>query len=252
MVKNKLQQPKPIDIIYFHSYTAFCGDSELFVTEEKTLKFNKVDSFKISNVTGSITITGWDKDYAEVRYLKKARSQSILNELIVIPSQKNSEVIIETKFAEKYSGCSVRYTVFLPKSLKSIWADIVTGAVTVDELDYVNILKCKSVVGAISATTAANQINLACETGAVYLDLKEIKKNGEINLSVTTGAIKLIAPDNFDATLDLETVIGRVIVDLPVTMNGTITNKRIKGTIGDGLVKCFARIVTGPIIIIKH
>ena len=69
---------------------------------------------------------------------------------------------------------------------------------------------------------------------------------------MTNGAIKLIAPEDFDAAFDLEAVTGQVTVDFPVSMSGTVINKKVKGTIGGGSVRCFARIVTGTIIVLKH
>ena len=42
-----------------------------YESKKETVKYEKVNELKVSNVTGGITVTGWDKDYVEITYTQK-------------------------------------------------------------------------------------------------------------------------------------------------------------------------------------
>ncbi|UCF43478.1 MAG: DUF4097 family beta strand repeat protein [Planctomycetota bacterium] len=58
----------------------------------------------------------------------------------------------------------------------------------------------------------------------------------EINADIETsfGEIDFVAPPNFSGRVELETSFGSIDTDLPLTIKGSLSEDKIKGTIGDG------------------
>ncbi len=66
----------------------------------------------------------------------------------------------------------------------------------------------------------------------VTLDGSAWQGNG-LNLETTNGGVHLSVPDNYNAHLETGTTNGRVSIDLPVTVQGTI-NRSISTDLGTG------------------
>jgi len=220
--------------------------------EEKTLTFKGIDDFKINNVTGSIRIEGWDKNDVQVTYTKKAANQELLDRLKVEPENDGSRLLIDTDYPRRCKRCSIKFVVKVPKRLKRIEAKTVTGSLTIDGIDFVKRVYGKSVTGKIDANISCENVTLGTVTGGISLDIEKIEGDGDIDVSVITGAIKIYLPDSFAGDVKLGTVTGRVSSDFPITIRGTIGRKRIRGTIGDGSMSLDASAVTGSVRILKH
>jgi len=225
--------------------------SQYLESDETTSSFNNVTDLKIQNITGSIEITGWEKDFVEVTYIKKAKRKSLLEEIKVTIEQQESKLIIETDLP-KFSGrCSVQFLISIPKTFSSIYAKTVTGSIYLKEIDYVEDVTAKSTTGSIKGELSFKNADLNVVTGSVNLDIQEISDDGEIDIHVTTGRVKIYAPNDFDAEVDFKAVTGSISTDFPVETIGTIKRNRLVGKIGKGSVSCTVRTVTGSINLVK-
>ena len=74
--------------LFIASITIYAMESK-----QETVKFENIKELDVSNVTGSINITGWDKDYVEVTYTKKAQYEDDLEDIDVDAVKKLSEEI---------------------------------------------------------------------------------------------------------------------------------------------------------------
>ena len=62
-------------------------------TEKQTNTYKGVSELDVSNVTGDIELSSWDKDYVEVTYVKKAEDEEKLDDIIVDINQKGNLLI---------------------------------------------------------------------------------------------------------------------------------------------------------------
>jgi hypothetical protein len=218
----------------------------------KTLSFKDINKLDFANVTGSVTLIGWDKNEVEINYKKKARSKETLKKLIVRVDQKNQTLIINTDYPKRCRRCSVSYKIHLPKRMKDIYLRTVTGSINIRDIEYVNKIHGRSVTGSVRAKLACKDAKFSLVTGSISLTLNDIDRNGSLDLSVTTGSIKIYPQNNFEANLDLKTTTGRVLTEYPLSVVKTRKKRRLKGKIGSGSVELSARSVTGSIKILKH
>jgi hypothetical protein len=221
------------------------------VREEKTLTFKGADQLKLRNVTGGIKVIGWDNDYVEVTYIKKAASDTLLERLRVEARQKGSLVDIDTDYPRKCRRCRISFSVFVPRSMEKIGIRTVTGTVSLAGMDYVDDVLAKTVTGSVTVGLSCRDCELSSVTGDIRADFEKIDDSVNIEASLTTGSVKIVLPDDFGGQVRLQTVTGSVYTDFPVTMTGRLKKTRINGSIGEGSSIIRAGTVTGSIRLLK-
>ncbi len=109
------------------------------VTEEETFSFTLEDGgrFSVSNVNGSITVTGVGGNNVEIIAIKKADNQKALDEIEIEISHSANEIEIETElgdsdgwFRNSTSG-QVRYKIIVPDGTELDSVETVNGDVTI-------------------------------------------------------------------------------------------------------------------------
>ena len=217
------------------------------VKEEKTLTFEGIDSLRLGNVTGSIEISGWDRDQVEVRYRKKAANESLLKRLRVETRQDGRALDIETEFPRRCRRCGISFKVSVPRSMKKLNLKTVTGSVEIRGMDHVDRVAARTVTGSVKAFLSCGDCDLKSVTGGIRAEFEKIDDNGGISASLTTGSVTLVLPRDFPGTVGLKTVTGSVHTDFPITTTGRLRRNRIEGSIGEGDRRVRASTVTGSI-----
>lgn len=222
------------------------------VKSEQAIKtFENVSELNIENVTGSIEVSNWDKDFVEITYIKKARTQRLLDEIEVQFDQNSNVLSVDTELPRKCRRCSVKYLVSIPSSFDALETRTVTGSVTLNNLNYIERLRGSSITGSIAGSVSCKDVELDVTTGGVKLELNEIDEDGSIDIRVVTGGVQLTAPSDFGAEVDLKAVTGSIKTDFPVETVGKIARNHLEGTIGSGKVTCSIETVTGSIRLIE-
>lgn len=141
------------------------------------------------------------------------------------------------------------------------------GSITSGELTG-NSLKLKSNSGNINlAEASADTINIHTSFGRITCrqitstDLTAGSNSGnidiicsdstpaEINANVTTsfGSIDFVAPSGFSGQVELATNLGSINTNLPITITGEVSNKKLTGKIGEGKGKLHLETKSGSI-----
>jgi len=138
---------------------------------------------------------------------------------------------------------SVHFTLRVPDgvhvSVNTVNGGIVVERVsgTVDAITVNGNIDARSTDGPVSARTVNGSINAAM--GSLGSD--------DLRYDTVNGTITLELPSGSNADLDISTVNGSVNTDFPVTVQGTISRKRLRGTIGAGGRSLKASTVNGSV-----
>jgi len=141
------------------------------------------------------------------------------------------------------------------------------GSITADELKA-NLLKLHSSSGSINVTEAsANTADISTSYGRITCrqitttDLTAKSGSGDIdvafsdstpaeitaNVTTSYGSIDFTTPPEFTGRVELATSYGSIRTDLPITISGEISKKKLKGTIGQGNGKLYLKTSSGSI-----
>ena len=73
-----------------------------------------------------------------------------------------------------------------------------------------------------------------------------------VRYSSVNGSITITLPEATGAELDLSTVNGKISTEHPVTLDGTISRRRVKATMGKGGPPIRASTVNGSVTVKKR
>jgi hypothetical protein len=106
-------------------------------------------------------------------------------------------------------------------------------------------IECTNINGQIQADTSyggincrkiiSEELNVSSSYGKIDIEYSDLAP-AEIQADVSNsyGSIDFTAPPGFTGQVELSTSYGSVKTDLPITVQGKISNQRIKGNIGEG------------------
>ena len=153
--------------------------------------------------------------------LKCNRSVGVSFE-ITVPKQTNIEC--ETSFG-KIKVSDIDGNVKAHTGFAAVEADDIQGAVQL-ETSYGRV-SCRRITPTeLLARSSFGAINIVCSP----------QTKPEINADIETsfGEIDFVAPPNYSGRVQLETSFGSIDTDLPLTVKGSLSEDKIKGSVGDG------------------
>ena len=141
---------------------------------------------------------------------------------------------------------SVDLVVKVPADAK-VTASTVNGAVTLTEIG--GDVDASTVNGSVTARSLSGRVNASTVNGSITAQGAVVGDG--VRYSSVNGSITIILPETTGAVLDLSTVNGRVTTEHPVTLDGTISRRRMRATMGKGGPTLKASTVNGSVTVKK-
>ncbi|OHB54653.1 MAG: hypothetical protein A2173_06280 [Planctomycetes bacterium RBG_13_44_8b] len=205
---------------------------------------------------GGITIAG--ADVTDCNLTAKITAHALTDEdaqkvaeqtkVTLVPFGDRLTVKIEKPMIMTNRSVSVELNATVPNKT-SLELNTHNGGVKIT--DIVGDIDAATHNGGVSATKVEGSIKLETHNGSVTCkdisgDAKLRTHNGGIkvnyseaakpvcNVSVVThnGGVEFVSPPNFSATVDVSTHNGSIRTDLPITLTGEITKRKLTGKIG--------------------
>ncbi len=143
---------------------------------------------------------------------------------------------------------SVRFTVRVPDGVR-VDLSTVNGGVEVTGVS--NEVDARTVNGSITARSAGGPVRANTVNGSINVSMGSLGSAEDLDYETVNGAITIELPSNFGAQLELSTVNGRVSTDFPITISGTLSPRRLRGTVGNGSTRMRASTVNGSVTLRK-
>jgi len=126
----------------------------------------------------------------------------------------------------------------------------VNGALEVSGVS--NEVRAATVNGSINALSAGGPVRATTVNGSIHVSMGSLGSAEDLEYETTNGSVTVELPGNFGAQLDMSTVNGRVSTDFPITVSGTLSPKRLRGTVGNGATRIRISTVNGSITLRKR
>ena len=175
---------------------------------------------------GGIRIRGWDR--AEVHVLARiqthadseAAARSLASGIRIDTSGNNVRAEGPARSGDD-EGWSVSFEIDVPRAA---------------------MIAMRAVNGGIKLGEVAGDIRGTTMNGGITVDLNGDHWDGAgLDVETRNGGVQLGVPANYSATLEAGTVNGRINIDFPITVQGTLS-RRLTTTLGSGGAKL--RVVT--------
>ncbi len=219
----------------------------------------------IKNVNGGITVERSTSGRVEVNAEKRWRRGN--PEDVRIEQQKLGDDVLVCALWHESSRCdergihtnrgmrsdnrndvSVHFTVRVPEGVR---VDIATVNGGLEVSGVTTDVKAATVNGNITARSAGGPVRAKTVNGSIRVSMGALASAEELEYETVNGGVTIELPSNFGAQLELSTVNGRVSTDFPITVSGTLSPRRLRGTVGDGSTRLRASTVNGSITLAK-
>jgi len=229
------------------------------VTEEETFSFTLEDGgrFSISNVNGSITITGASGSSVEIIAIKKADNQKELDEIEIEISHSANEIEIETElgdsngwFHNSTSG-QVRYEIIVPDGTELDSVETVNGDVTISGV-FGNVT-AESVNGDLDISDLVGDVSLSTVNGSVNAAFAQCEGEQSIKTETVNGRVTISLPESSDVQITADTLNGGINGrDFGLVTDKGFVGSDLNGKIGNGSARLNIDTVNGSIKIRSH
>ncbi len=190
-------------------------------------------TFKLSNVNGSVEVSGWEKEQVEIHAVKSARWRSEdLQQVTIEVSAGPGAVAVRTRYpGNEGVQVDVDYHVHVPYRVLST-IETVNGSVRVAGVEGRGQLR--SVNGNVEVLDSAGRFSARTTNGNVHLELRRLAEGPPISIATMNGSVVLALPSGASADLDVHSFNGDFHSELPAVVQGSLGSRRFRARLGAG------------------
>lgn len=211
-------------------------------------------SVALSNVNGSIEITGWDQPEVDLVAEVSAPTADDLARIHVDIGAQPARVSIETRHERKglVSRNSIRgevhYKLRIPAGATLRKVEGVNSSVTLADLR--GPVCVATVNGEVRATGLAADAKLSTVNGGITAAYAAAPAPRRISLETVNGSCTVSLPAEAGARLEASTVNGSISCDAPLTLDSR-SRHELRGTIGQGRDQVSLESVNGSLHVVR-
>ena len=218
-------------------------------TITKTYPLAPGGSFELHNISGDITVEGWDEQQAEVTIIKRGGSPQARDALRIVREQSANRLAFSTTPEMRAGGVEeVRYEVKLPRNLREL--GVVSNNSNVELAD----MKAASVSitvqrGNIKLEDVNGTVNTRTTKGNTKVLIGDVPRTAPQVFNGISGNIELEFATGVNAEIKAETVSGDIEVDeeFGIKVEKRMVGRQAVGRIGKGGQPIVVKTVSGNI-----
>jgi DUF4097 and DUF4098 domain-containing protein YvlB len=215
----------------------------------QTVSLSANGSVELSNVNGSIEVTGWDRDEVHIDAVKKASTIAKLEEIEIEVDATADRVSIETDLPRN-GNASVSYRISAPQGAR-LDVDTVNGSVRVAGVR--GDVEAQSVNGSIDADGLAASTSIKTVNGSVAAHYAAAPDAGEHHFKSVNGAIAVYLPAAPSGRFAAKSVNGSIHNDFGLEVRKARYGpmRSMEGSLGSGAGEFEFDTVNGSIKILS-
>lgn len=230
------------------------------VTEEEIFSFKLNDGgrFSISNVNGSIIVTGGAGDSVEIVATKKADSQKELDKIEIEISSSADEIAVETELGESShwfsygnNSGSVKYEIIVPQNTRLDSVETVNGDLKISGVS--GEVVAESVNGDLDIRDLAGDVGLSTVNGGIEAVFSRLDDQQRVKVETVNGRVTITLPADADVEISADTLNGGINAsDFGLETDKGFVGSDLNGKIGNGSARLNIDTVNGAIRIRKN
>lgn len=227
---------------------------------EQTYPLSAKGRVNVSNINGSITVEAWDRNEVKLEAVKTADTRESLADVNIKIDARADSFSVEADYEnthrrnngewKNYRKLEVQFRLTVPRTAVLNEIETVNGSVSV--ANFVNFTQVSAVNGQVRATNLRGTAKLSTVNGTVDASFDRLETGSQITLETVNGRVNLQIPSDASATVKADTLNGSITNDfgLPVR-KGEYIGRDLHGRIGDGDVQIRLNSVNGGLSIAR-
>ena len=217
----------------------------------KSYEIGQGGSISVRNVSGDVTVTGYEGSAVLVLGFKEGRDRDRVS---VEDNSAGNNVDVRARYPENCDcNASIRFEVKVPRAnykfdpISSVSGDVEVTAVSGDLLarSTSGNVTVRGVTGAVNARSTSGNVHVGEITGTVSgkstsgnveVEIMQLSGAGDMEFASTSGNVRVKLPANLDADVRMSTSSGGLKTDFPLTIEEPERGpgRRATGRVGGG------------------
>jgi DUF4097 and DUF4098 domain-containing protein YvlB len=181
----------------------------------KSYEIGQNGSINVRNVSGDVTVTGYEGETVLVLGFKEGRDRDLVR---VEDNSAGNKVDVRARYPENCEcNASIRFEVKVPR-----------GNYKFDAIS--------STSGDVEVTGVSGDLRAKSTSGNVEVEIAQLNGAGDMDFASTSGNVRVKLPANLDADVRMSTASGGLKTDFPLTIEEPERGpgRRASGRIGGG------------------
>jgi DUF4097 and DUF4098 domain-containing protein YvlB len=217
----------------------------------KSYEVNQGGSINVRNISGDVTVTGYEGETVLVLGFKEGRDR---DRVWVEDNSAGDRVDVRARYP-KNCGCnaSIRFEVKVPRSdykfdaISSVSGNVEVTGVSGDlqAISTSGDVTVRGVTGAVDATSTSGNIRVGeingrvsgiSTSGDVEVEIAQLGGAGDMEFTSTSGDVRVKLPASLGADVTMSTTSGGLKTDFPLTVEKPRhgPGRQATGRLGDG------------------
>lgn len=209
------------------------GSSAAAQDFQRSYQLGPNGSISIENVSGNVSITGYDGSAVSVSAFKEGRDRDVVQ---VEDLSAGDRVHLRARYPENCRRCnaSLRFEVRVPRSSRLNFDKISTASGNVSATDVAGRIRLNTASGNITLQNASGEVEVATASGQVKVgnvsgSVQASSASGDVEVEITrlegardlrfssaSGSVRVRLPNDLDARVNLSTASGSIDTDFPL------------------------------------
>jgi hypothetical protein len=178
---------------------------------QKTYKIGAGGQVRIGNISGDVSVTGYDGDQIIVKGYKTGRDSEMVE---VEDRSGGGSVDIGVRYPNQCNcDASVRFEVQVPRSISFNLDRISSVSGSVKVSDVAGRISASSVSGDVAVRGASGSVSASSVSGDVNVDINRLEGEDDMKFSSVSGSVHVKAPSHLAADVDMSSFSGSVKTD---------------------------------------
>jgi Putative adhesin len=217
----------------------------------KSYEIGQGGSISVRNVSGDVTVTGYEGSAVLVLGFKEGRDR---DRVWVEDNSAGNNVDVRARYPENCDcNASIRFEVKVPRAsykfdqISSTSGDVEVTGVSGDLLakSTSGAVTVRGVTGAVNAKSTSGNVHVGeingtvsgkSTSGNVEVEIMQLSGAGDMEFASTSGNVRVKLPANLDADVRMSTMSGGLKTDFPLTIEEPERGpgRRAAGRVGGG------------------
>jgi len=192
-------------------------------------------SISIGNISGDVSVTGYDGNAIVVTGTKEGRDRDIVQ---IEDRSSGGSVDVAVRYPHHCNDCdaSVQFQVQVPRSISYNFAGIhsISGDVTVTGVS--GHMKASTVSGNVHVTNVVGSVSAKSVSGDVDVQIGKLEGTDDMTFTTVSGNVTARVPGTLEASIEMSSFSGSIETSFPlqIQQDRFTSGHRVNGQIGSG------------------
>jgi len=235
----------------------------------KTYEVGTGGSISIKNISGDVSVTGYEGETILVMGYKEGRDR---DKVSVEDESTATSVSIRARYPEHCNcNASIRFEVKVPRggqykfdNISSISGDVDVTSVAgvLDAKSISGNVRIKGITGPVNAHSVSGNVNVGevngtvtakSTSGNVEVEILQLSGTQDMDFASVSGNVRVQLPANLDADVRMSTMSGGLKTDFPLTIEEPERGpgRRATGRVGGGARQLKMSSVSGNVALLR-